>query len=120
MRALTRCRTPRRANNAPRAQARCHVGDIAGAERALAEMQQAGLSPNVVSFSTLMAHYCREGDMSAAEFTLEQMRDAGVAADLQVRACARARFEPRWVRARATRPRAWSVRSSRRAPRRRR
>ena len=66
MRALTRCRTPRRANNAPRAQARCHVGDIAGAERALAEMQQAGLSPNVVSFSTLMAHYCREGDMSAA------------------------------------------------------
>ena len=35
-------------------------------------MQQAGLSPNVVSFSTLMAHYCREGDMSAAEFTLSR------------------------------------------------
>ena len=41
--------------------------DIAGAERALARMEQKGVAASVVSYSTVVGAYAKRGDTAGAE-----------------------------------------------------
>ena len=57
------------------------MGDIAGAERALAIMEQKGVAADVVSYSTVIDAYAKKGDIAGAKRALARMKENGVGAE---------------------------------------
>ena len=62
-------------------------GDVAGAERLLADMRAAGFAPNVVVYTTLLKGHCAVGDVHAAAELLRQMTSATPPVVPDIRAC---------------------------------
>ena len=86
-------------------------GDIAGAERALARMEQKGVAADVVSYSTVIDAYAKEGDIAGAERALARMEQKGVAANVVSYSTAIDAYAKRGTsRPRSARWRGWSRR----------